>query len=139
MLFLISDQNLHYGGTKSSRHGCISDASMRRLKQRIRDISKRTDLQISETSPGRLIKDISLETSLRSLRHSQRRFWVASEAVILCPQTKSFFGNLFIYLRVFTSQNNVKLLRAWFKLEIYLGYLYKRKAFFDQMGYLRFP
>ena len=52
-----------------TRHGCISNASLRRL----RDISKRDDLQISETSPGRLIKDVSSETSLRSLRFSQRR------------------------------------------------------------------
>ena len=41
--------------------------------KRLRDISKRTDLQISETSPVRCIKDVSSETSLRSLRSSQRR------------------------------------------------------------------
>ena len=32
------------------------DASLRRLMQRLRDISKRADLQISEPSPGRLFK-----------------------------------------------------------------------------------
>ena len=37
-----------------SRHGCISDGSLRRLMQRLRDISKRADLQISETSPGEM-------------------------------------------------------------------------------------
>ena len=58
--------------TYPSRHGCISDASLRRLMQRLRDISKRADLQISETSTGRLIKDVSSETPLRSLRFSQR-------------------------------------------------------------------
>ena len=56
-----------------SRHGCISDASLRRLIQRLRDISKSADLQISEMSPRRLIKDVSSETSLRYLRFSQRR------------------------------------------------------------------
>ena len=71
-----------------SRHRCISDASLRRLIQRLRDILKRVDLQISEKSPGRLIKDFSSETSLRS---SQRRLWVASETVILGLQTKRFF------------------------------------------------
>ena len=49
---------------RPSRHGCISDASLRRLMQRLRDISKRADLQISETSPVRCIKDVSSETSL---------------------------------------------------------------------------
>ena len=50
-----------------SRHGCISNASLRRLMQRLRDISKRADLQISETFPVRSIKDASSETSLRKL------------------------------------------------------------------------
>ena len=85
--------------------GCISDASQRRLKQRLRDISRRADFEISETSPGRLIRDVSSETSLRSLRLSQRP--VASQTVILCLQTKSFFGYLFIYLRVL--KNFIKL------------------------------
>ena len=85
----------------SSRHGCISDAALRRLIQRLRDILKRANLQISETSPGRFIKDVSSETSQRSLRFSQRRLWVASKTVILGLQTKVFFGYLFIYLRVF--------------------------------------
>ena len=56
-----------------SRYGCISDASLRRLVQRLRDISNRADLQISETSPGILIKDVSSEMSQRFLRFSQRR------------------------------------------------------------------
>ena len=42
-----------------SRHGCISDASLRRLIKCLRDISMWADLQISETSPGRLIRDVS--------------------------------------------------------------------------------
>ena len=42
---------------KSSRHGSIPDASLRRLMQRLRDISSRASLQTSETS-------------LRSLRFS---------------------------------------------------------------------
>ena len=67
----------------SNQHGCISDVSLRRFMQRLRNISKRADLQISETSSGRLIKDFSTETFLRSLRFSQRCLWVASEAVIL--------------------------------------------------------
>ena len=51
-----------------SRHGCFSDASLslRRLKQRLRDISKRADLQIWDVSREiylkRLLRDIS-ETS----------------------------------------------------------------------------
>ena len=45
-----------------SRHGRISDASLRRLMQRLRDISKRADLQISEMSPVRCIKDVSPKT-----------------------------------------------------------------------------
>ena len=49
-----------------SRLGSISDTSLRRFIQRLRDILKRADLQISEAPPGRLIKDVSLETSLRS-------------------------------------------------------------------------
>ena len=32
-----------------------------------------------------------------------------------------------------------KLFRASFKLEIFLGYLYKRKGLLDQMGSLSFP
>ena len=76
---------------KPSRHECISDVSLRRLIQRLRDISKRVNLQISETSPGRLIRDFSSETSLRSLRFSQRRLRVASETVILGLETKGSF------------------------------------------------
>ena len=56
-----------------SRHGCIADTSLRRLMQRLRDNSKRADLQISETSAVRCIKDVSSETSRRSLRSSQGR------------------------------------------------------------------
>ena len=74
---------------------------LRHFIQRLRDISKRVDLQISETSRARLIKDVSSETSLRSLRISQRNLWVASQTVILGFQTKGFFGYLFIYGRVF--------------------------------------
>ena len=61
--------------TLPSGHGCISDASLRRLIQRLRDVSKRADLQISETSRWRLIRDVCSETSLRSLRFSQRRLF----------------------------------------------------------------
>ena len=53
-----------------SQHGCISDASLTFLKQRLKNISKMADLQIFETSLERLIKDVSSETSLRSLRSS---------------------------------------------------------------------
>ena len=56
-----------------SGHGCISDASLRRLIQRLGDVSKRADLQISEMYRWRLIKDASPVTSLKSLRFSQRR------------------------------------------------------------------
>ena len=49
-------KNEHFSSPIPSRHGCISDASRRRLIQRLRDISKRADLQISETSPVRCIK-----------------------------------------------------------------------------------
>ena len=55
------------------RHGCISDASLRLLMQRLKDISKKADLQILEMSPVRCFKDVSSETSLRSFRSSQRR------------------------------------------------------------------
>ena len=90
-----------------SRHGCISDASLRHLVQCLRDISKRADLQILETSPARCIKDVSLETSLRSLRPSQRRLWVTSETVIRHFQTEAFFGYVLIYLRVFKYFENL--------------------------------
>ena len=86
---------------RPSRHGCISDTSQRRLIHRLRDMSKRSDLQISETSPERLIRDVSLETSLRSLRFSQRRLWVASETVIFGLKTKESSGYLLINLWVF--------------------------------------
>ena len=84
----------------SSRYGCISDASLRRLMQSLRDMSKRTDLQISEMYPVRCIKGVSSETSLRSLRSSQRRLGVASESVIRFFQTEPFFGYLLIYLPI---------------------------------------
>ena len=74
-----------------SQHGCISDVSLRRLIQRLRDIAKRADWQISETSPGRLIRDVLSERSLRSLRFSQRRLWAASETVTLGLETKGSF------------------------------------------------
>ena len=62
------------------------------LIQCLRDVSKRTDLQISESSLDRLIKGVSPETSLRSLRFSQRHLLVASETVILGLQTKSILA-----------------------------------------------
>ena len=34
------------------------------------------------------------------------------------------------------NETNIKLFRAWFELEIYLGYLYKTKIFLDQMDRL---
>ena len=77
--------------SRPSGHGCISGASLRRLIERFRDISKRADLQISETSSWRLIRDAFSETSLRSLRFSQRRLSVQSETVILGFQTKPLF------------------------------------------------
>ena len=43
------------------------------VSQCLRDISKRADLQISETSPRRLIKEVSSETSLRSLTQPTQR------------------------------------------------------------------
>ena len=65
--------------------------------QRLRDISKKADLQISETSPVRCIKETSSEMSLTSLRSSQRRFCGESETVIF----NKTFGYLLIYLHVF--------------------------------------
>ena len=47
--------------------------SLRRLIERLRDTSKSADFQISGVSLERLIKNVSSETSLRSLRFSQRR------------------------------------------------------------------
>ena len=41
--------------------------------------------------------EIDSDTSLRSLRFSQRRLWIVSETVILCFQTEAFFGYLLIY------------------------------------------
>ena len=55
-----------------SRHGCISDASLRRLTQRLRDVSDRAGLLISGTSLMRLIKDVSSEMFLRCLTSSRR-------------------------------------------------------------------
>ena len=43
--------NKEKGGT-FNRRGCISDVSLRRPEQRLRDTSERADLQISKTSPG---------------------------------------------------------------------------------------
>ena len=67
--------------------------------QCLKDISKRADLQICETSLWRLIKDTSWAMYLRFPRLFQRRLWVASEAVILGLESKIFFGYLFIYLQ----------------------------------------
>ena len=58
---------------------CISETSHTASQRRLKDVSKRADLQISETSCWRLVKDVSSETSLRSLRFSQGRLWVPSE------------------------------------------------------------
>ena len=69
--------------------------------QRLREILKRADFQISETSHVRCIEDASSETSLRFLRSSQRRLSVASETVSLYFETEAFFGYLLIYLHVF--------------------------------------
>ena len=74
--------------SKPSRHGCISDAFLRRLIQRLRDISKRADFQTPKMPRGRRIKDVSSETSKRSLRFSQRCLWVASETAVLSLQAK---------------------------------------------------
>ena len=79
-------------------HWCTSYASLKRLIQRLRDMA---DLQIPETSPGRLIKGITSEASLRSRRFSQKRLWVATETVTLGLQIKGLDDYLFIYLRVF--------------------------------------
>ena len=65
------------------RKSILFEMSLRRLMQRLRDISKRADLQISKTSLGRLIRDVSSETSLRYLS--------LFETVILYPQTISHF------------------------------------------------
>ena len=46
-----------------SRHGCISDASLGRLMQRLKDISKRADLQILGMSLVKCIKDVSSDLS----------------------------------------------------------------------------
>ena len=127
---LIQSTWMHLRCTVETSH----TVSQRHLKKgwfaNLRDISKRADLQISETSPERLIKSVSSETSERSLRFSQRRLWVASETVIIGLQTKAIFGHLFIYLRVFIFFTKLnwyrKLLRAWFKLQIYLWYLCER-------------
>ena len=72
-------------------HGCISDASLRRFIQRLRHISKRADLGMSEASPRRVTKDVSLETALISLKFSQRLLRVASKTFILGIQTKILF------------------------------------------------
>ena len=71
------------------------------ISKNLRDISKKAYLQISNTSPGRLIKEVSSETSLRSLMFSQSRLWVASETAILGLQIETFFGYLFIYYESF--------------------------------------
>ena len=84
---------------------CLDYRSLLDLPQaawkRLRCISKRADSQILETSPVRCINDVSTETSLRSLRDSQRRLWNASENVICYFQTEAFLGYLLIYLRIF--------------------------------------
>ena len=61
----------------------LFEMSLWRLMQRLRDISKRADLQIYKMSPERLIRDVSSKTSLRYLSLFQK--------VVLCPQTISHF------------------------------------------------
>ena len=95
---------------------------------------------ISETSLGRLIRDISSETSLRSLKLSQRRLWAASEAVILGLQTKAFYGNLFVYLRVF--KHFVKLIWNCWELGLSWQFIwdtYIRENLFRPNGSSTFP
>ena len=77
---------------------CISITSHTASQRHLKEGSVE---QISETSPERLIRDVSLEASLRSLSPSQRHLWVASETVVFGFETKTFFGYLFIYLWVF--------------------------------------
>ena len=75
-----------------SRLGCISDASLRRLIQRLRDILKRADLQVSETPPGRLIKDVSLETSLRSSGFLRKVFELSLRLQFIAFKLKHFLA-----------------------------------------------
>ena len=102
----------------------VSQMHLRRLMKRLRDISKRADLQISETSPARSIKDASSETSMRSLGSSQRRLWVASEAVILCFQTEAFLGTFWsTEVSFYWSLKNLSELFIWEKSLLYSIFL----------------
>ena len=116
-----------------SWHGCISDTSLRRVIQRFRDISKRVDLKISETSARRLIKDVSSEATMIFSETSLSCIWDCSSGPSNYGIVHLRHGYLFIYLRVFIFFSKLneyrKLFRACFKQEIYLGYLYKRKTF----------
>ena len=102
----------------------VSQMHLRRLMKRLRDISKRADLQISETSPARSIKDASSETSMRSLGSSQRRLWVASEAVIPCFQTEAFWSNFWsTEVSFYWSLKNLSDLFIWEKSLLYSIFL----------------
>ena len=94
--------------------GYIPDASLRRLIQRFRNISKRYDLKVSETSPGISSKGVFSETSLKSFRFSQRRLWVSSVTVILGLETNVFFGYLFIYQRIIIFFAKLNYYRKYF-------------------------
>ena len=63
IIFASTPVSRYYSFFIPSRHGCISDASLRFLTQRLKDVSDRADLQISETSVMRPIKDVSSEMS----------------------------------------------------------------------------
>ena len=56
IVFPIATCSTTFSSNNPSWHGCISDASLRCLKQLLRDILKRADLQILETSPLRYTK-----------------------------------------------------------------------------------
>ena len=67
MFCLLTVKSSHLEVFLTSWHGYISDSSFRHLIQCLRDISKRFDLQISETSPGRFISGF--------LRDAFSRIW----------------------------------------------------------------
>ena len=90
-----------------------------RLIQGLRDITKRVDLQIYETSPGKLVFS---ETYLSCIWDCNS--WSLNHGIFWLPAQ-----SLNILLNYYK-----KLLIAWFKLENYLRYLNKRKTFVDQIG-----
>ena len=85
----------HYANNKSSQHGCISGASLRRLTQRLRDLSGRADLQISKMSLMRSIKDVSSEMPHVFLETSLSCIW---DCISLSPN-QSVIWQIFVYLR----------------------------------------